>query len=325
MHDLLERLGERLTLRSGEAATPDEALAVALLPAADTLDILAMAQRVRSARATGPVRLCGIVNAKSGRCPENCAFCAQSAHHATGTPHHELLDSETLLRKAAKLKESGAQRYGIVTSGTRLSPRELDALCETALVLRREVGIALCASLGQLQGDAATRLREAGFSSYHHNLETSRSFFPAICSTHEYDDDLETIRLAATAGLRTCSGGILGMGESAAQRVELSATLGELNVDSIPLNFLNPIPGTPLGTRSTMPPMEALRAIAVFRLMHPARDIIICGGREVTFGAWQSWLFLAGANALMIGNYLTTSGRDTGDDLAMLEALGVRA
>lgn len=308
-----------------EGITVEEALAVAELPQKHALDILATAQAIRSVHKGGPAALCGIVNAKSGRCPEDCAFCAQSSHHATGSPVHALLDAETLLRRAEELRQSGAERYGIVTSGTRLTVRELDTLCEAAVRIRRETGIALCGSLGQLTPDAAACLKEAGFSSYHHNLETSRSFFPAICSTHAYDDDIATVRAARAAGLRTCSGGIFGMGETDAQRIELSATLRELDVDSIPVNLLSPIPGTPLQHRPTMPPMRALVSIAIYRLMHPARDILVCGGREATLGPWQSWIFLAGANGMMVGNYLTTTGRDMADDLAMLATLGVRA
>lgn len=308
-----------------DGITADEALLLASLPPQYALDILATAQAVRSSRRGGPARICGIVNAKSGRCPEDCAFCAQSRHHHSGSPVHPLVDEEHLVRRAGQLRASGAERYGIVTSGTRLSPRELEKICNAAHRIRREVGIALCGSFGQLTPDYATSLREAGFSSYHHNLETSRSFFPGICTTHDYDDDIETVRRARDAGLRTCCGGILGMGESDAQRIELSMTLRELAVDSIPLNFLNPIPGTRLQDRGTMPPMRALVCIALFRLMHPGRDILVCGGREATLGEWQSWIFLAGANGVMIGNYLTTTGRDMADDIAMLHTLGVHA
>lgn len=352
MHPLLERLRARLasaalpgtetpdTAAGGSHAarnpTPgisgEEALAVARLPASDSLDILSVAQVARSARKGTLATTCGIVNAKSGRCGEDCAFCAQSSHHATGAPVHALLGPDALLRHAEALARAGVRRFGIVTSGNSLSEREFDAVCHAARLLRQRVDIGLCASLGQLAappagqdggGERARRLKDAGISRYHHNLETARGFFPRICTTHRYDDDLATVREAARAGLGTCCGGILGLGETWEHRVELALTLRELDVDAIPLNFLHPVPGTRLGHRIPLPPMEALRAIAVFRLLHPERDILVCGGREITLGPWQSWVFAAGANGLMVGNYLTTTGRALADDRDMLSMLGV--
>ncbi len=301
----------------------DEALQlVTLLPEA-TLDLLTLASAVRAFFRPNATFTCGIVNAKSGRCPENCAFCAQSVHYATGAAVYPLIEEDALLRRAESLLEAGALRFGIVTSGTALHGAELDRLCQIAERITREVGIELCGSLGQLTGDRAVRLRQAGFTSYHHNLETAASYFSAICSTHAYAEDVETVRVARAAGLRVCCGGILGLGETWSQRVELAETLRELDVDSIPLNFLNPIPGTPLASRHPLPPAEALRCIALFRLLHPSRDILVCGGRPQTLGDWQSWLFLAGANGLMTGNYLTTAGSAFENDNAMLKTLGL--
>ena len=315
--NVLERLetGEKLL-------SPQEALECASFPAEDTADLLAVAGLVRSRRSPN-VFTCGIINAKSGRCPENCAFCAQSAHYTTNTPVYPLVDADTLVQRAEALAEAGALRYGIVTSGTQLNEQDLDALCLAAERIVRETGMHVCGSLGMLTPERATRLKQAGFTRYHHNLETSASHFSSICSTHAYEDDLETVRAAKRAGLRVCSGGILGLGESPAQRVELALTLEELDVDSIPLNLLNAIPGTPLATMPILSPMEALRSIALFRLLHPHRDILVCGGREHVLRQWQSWLFAAGANGLMTGNYLTTTGCAFEADNAMLAELAL--
>ena len=175
--------------------------------------------------------------------------------------------------------------------------------------------------MGLLKQDAAWRLKEAGISRYHHNLETARSFFDTICSTHDYEEDIETVRVAKDAGMRVCSGGIFGMGETWAQRVELAFTLKSLDVDSVPINFLHPIKGTRMGMRPLLPPMEALKIIALYRYIHPRKDITICGGREATLKDFQSWTFAAGANGIMVGNYLTTLGRNMEMDMEMIATM----
>ncbi|HIW79598.1 MAG TPA: biotin synthase BioB [Candidatus Bilophila faecipullorum] len=324
MYPLLVALAGRIASGVEPLLSPSEALEIASLPESATLDIVSLAGLARAARKPDAAFTCGIVNAKSGRCPENCAFCAQSAHYATNAPVYPLLGTDALLRRAEELAAAGVDRFGIVTSGTALSGRDLDALCESAARIVREVGIRLCASLGLLTPERAVRLREAGFTSYHHNLETSASHFPAICTTHDYAQDLETVRVARAAGFRVCSCGIFGLGETWEQRIELSGTLSELGVDSLPLNFLNPIPGTPLGSSPLLRPAEALRVVALMRLLHPAADVLVCGGRAVTFGAWQSWIFAAGANGVMTGNYLTTKGCAFAEDAEMLAVLGLR-
>ncbi|MCH5277555.1 MAG: biotin synthase BioB [Desulfovibrionaceae bacterium] len=288
-----------------------------------TLDLLAAARLTASATRRQPFT-CGIVNAKSGHCPENCAFCAQSARHRTGAPVYPLMETDDMLRHAEALAEAGAARFGIVTSGTALSPAELDRLCASLERLRRSVPLRLCGSLGMLTPEAARRLKEAGLSRFHHNLETAASHFSAICTTHAWADDLATLAAAHDAGLELCCGGIFGLGESLDQRVEFSLTLAELNVDCIPVNFLNPIPGTPLERQPRLTPDEALRTLAVLRLMHPQRDILVCGGRNSTLGEWDSWIFAAGANGLMTGDYLTTPGSPFERDSRMLAALGLR-
>ena len=285
-------------------------------------DIMALARIAASAAGTEPF-LCGIINAKSGRCAENCAFCAQSAHHATDSPVYPLVGRDALRAKAEELAEAGARYMGIVISGTGPSAADFDRLLDDAAHITAAVGIRLCASLGLLTEDQAVQLKQAGFTSYHHNLETARSHYPAVCGTHGFEAREETVRLARKAGLRVCSGGIFGLGESWEQRLELSGDIAELDPASIPVNFLNPIPGTPLENQKPLPPHEALAVVALLRLMHPARDIVICGGRNSTLGELDALLFSAGANGIMTGNYLTTSGSPYARDLAMLKGLGI--
>ena len=268
---------------------------------------------------------CGIVNAKSGRCQENCAFCAQSAHHRTDAPVHPLLDREEMLRRAERLSCAGADYMGMVTSGTGPDARDFDNLCEIAAAVRKLFGLKLCASLGLLDREQALRLKQAGFASYHHNLETAASFYPEICSSHPYRLRVETVRAAKAAGLRTCAGGIFGIGENWEQRIELSALLRELDVDSIPANFLTAVPGTPLEHTPPLEPGEALAILAMLRLMHPGRDIVVCGGRTACLGRYDTLIFAAGANGMMIGDYLTTRGGALAADRELLDVLGRRA
>ena len=322
MNPLIRQCHRAVLEHPGRPLSEGDALSLLELPASDTLDLLALGQMSRSLNGPSVFR-CGILNAKSGRCPENCAFCAQSAHYSTNAPVFGLATEETLLRRAEQLASAGVFRFGIVTSGSAPGDAELDELCRAARRIRGEVGIRLCASLGQLTVEQGLRLREAGFESYHHNLETAASHFSKICTTHAYEADLATLAAARGAGLRVCSGGILGLGESRKQRVELALILAGADVDSIPVNFLDPIPGTPLEPRPLLDPLEALRSVAVFRLLNPGRDILICGGRERVLGEWQNLVFAAGANGLMTGNYLSTPGCGLEDDAERLARMGL--
>jgi biotin synthase len=276
----------------------------------------------------GPERFtCGIINAKSGRCTEDCAFCAQSLYHKTNAPVYPLLAEEKLLGRASELAERGVTRMGIVVSGAGPSQEDFEHICAAARLIREEVNIELCASLGLLTLDKARQLKEAGFGSYHHNLETAHSFYPSICSTHDYQLRCDTVLRAREAGLRVCSGGIFGLGESWIQRIELAQTLKELHVDSIPVNFLMPVPGT--GMESACPPdaAEGLGILALLRLMHPQRDIVVCGGRASTLGAWDRLGMFFCANGMMVGDYLTEKGSPLERDLALdhdLTVLGRR-
>lgn len=288
-----------------------------------TMDVIALAGKIRQRSMQTGVFKCAIINAKSGMCPEDCAFCAQSAHHQTEVQTYALLDADALERTGLDMAAAGATNYSIVTSGTNLTDSEIDTVCRVAHNLKRKTDLTLCASVGLLTARSARQLKAAGIARYHHNLETARSHFETICTTHDYDDDIETIHLAQQAGLAVCSGGIFGMGENWEQRVELAFTLRALDVDSVPINFLNPISGTRLEDQPLLPPMEALKCIALYRFVHPKRDITVCGGREATLKDFQSWIFAAGANGVMVGNYLTTKGRSIDSDLEVIAAMGL--
>ncbi len=305
---------------SGEGITEPQALRVAQCTREELFDLLGLANRVRGELHGTQVKLCGIVNAKSGGCTEDCAFCAQSSHHRTDAKAFPLISKAKMLAGAKRAAKDGAKEFSIVTSGKSVNGKELAKVAD-ALGGIRKLGLSTCASLGILDADALKMLAEAGLDKYHHNLETSRSFFPHVCTTHDYEEDVQTVMFAKDAGLAVCSGGIFGLGESRRDWVELAATLRELDVDSVPLNFHNPVKGTRLADNALLPALDALRVILTFRLALPARDIVICGGREATLRDLQCLVFPAGANGLMLGDYLTTAGRDPGLDLKMLSDL----
>lgn len=307
---------------AGRALPPADALALTRTLADGLLDVMAAARTAQSLSEVRPFT-CGIVNAKSGRCQENCAFCAQSARHGTNAPTHPLLSEDELLRHAEALAQDGVNYMGIVISGASPTAGDFQALCRTAERIRRRVDIRLCASFGLLSVEQAGALRQAGFERCHHNLETSRRHYPAVCTSHGFEARVATVENAKRAGLRVCSGGIFGIGETWADRIDLAAELARLEVDSIPVNFLSPIPGTPLGDYPRPRPEEALAVVALYRLMHPRRDIVVCGGRT-GLGRYQTLLPGSGANGLMLGDYLTTKGAALADDLELLATLGVR-
>jgi len=321
----LDRITTGLIHGNRSSITDKEASYLTALTGEKLFDLMTCADKIRRRFKKDKVFTCVIVNAKSGRCGEDCAFCAQSAHHKTGVEVYPLLDEETLFRKALLAQKAGATNYSMVTSGHRISGEEMERILRVTEKILKETNLTVCSSLGALTGDMANQLRQGGITNYHHNLETARSYFHNICTTHDYDEDIQTIAEAKSSGLRVCSGGILGLGESWEQRIELAFTLKELKVDSIPINFLNPIPGTKLENQPLMKPLDALKSVAIFRMIHPERDITICGGREITLKDMQSWVFTAGANGLMTGNYLTTKGRNIETDMEMIESLGLVA
>jgi len=302
----------------------DEAIELMDCEGADFYALMARAGILRERFKGNEVFLCGILNAKSGRCSEDCAFCAQSARFATGAPEHPLVEADKMVQSAEEAIDMGAGMFSLVTSGNTIRhEREIEEISIAIEEVARRGRVGCCASLGNLSEGQLAYLKRAGLTTYHHNLETSRSFFPEVCTTHDYDLDVGTVRMALGLGLRVCCGGVFGLGESAAQRIELAVTVRDLGVHSVPLNFLDPIVGTPLEAQRDLTPVDCLRIIAVFRLMMPDRDILVCGGRERNLRDMQSWIFLAGANGMMIGDYLTTSGRDHVQDLRMINDLGL--
>lgn len=290
----------------------------------DLCDLFAAAGRVRERYRGVVVDLCSIVNAKSGACSEDCSFCAQSAHHSTGAPVYPLIEINEMTKAAEGAKKNGATRFCIVTSGRGIESRDDLEKIAQGIGRVREIGLSACATLGTLTQGQLSYLRDAGLHRYHHNIETSKDFFPRVCTTHTFEERLVVLRHAQSLGLSTCSGGILGMGETMEDRIAMAFTLRETNVDSVPVNFLMPIPGTPLANVAAIPPLEALHAIALFRLVLPEKEIRVCAGRGAALGQLHPMIFMAGADGLMIGNYLTTTGLDPADDLRMIRDLGLR-
>ena len=309
---------------SGEGIGAEDALAVLSLPQPDLWRLLDITEGVRRRFKGDGVRLCSIVNAKSGLCSEDCSFCSQSRRSKADIRKYPLIEEEEMVRAAREAKARGAREFSIVSSGLAMRNRgELERVGNAIERIRSEVGIETCVSLGTLSAEDVSYLLSRGLRSLHHNLETSRSFFPSMCTTHDYEEDVRAVREAKAAGAWVCCGGIFGIGETALDRVELAMTLRELSVDSIPVNFLNPVPGTPVEGRRELTPFDCLKIIAMMRLVHPRREIIVCGGREVNLRDLQSLMFAAGATGTMAGNYLTTAGRPAEDDIRMIRDLGL--
>ena len=286
----------------------------------DLIELFFWADKIRR-RFRGPrITLCRIISARTGGCSENCAFCAQSSHHSTALPTAQASTAE-IIAAARDALASGAHCFGIVESGRQAQDAEIDRLAPAWEYIARDGRIGCSASLGALTAGQARRLYALGVRRYNHNLESSERFYPNIVSTHPWAERLATVRHAAAAGMKVCCGGIFGLGETDEDRVDLALALRDLPVDSVPLNFLNPIPGTPLAGPVPLRPLQALKILAVFRFLLPDRTLKIAGGRESTLRELQSWIFLAGADSLMVGNYLTTRGRALADDLQLLADL----
>ena len=314
-HDLSDRV-----LAGGQLSF-DEALAVLRSPDDELLDLLAAAYRVRRRYFGNRVALYFLMNAKSGLCPEDCGYCSQSKVSEAEIPRYNLLSEPKLMDGARVAAESGAKTYCIVISARGPTEREIDAVARIVPKIKATYDLQICACLGLLTPEQARRLAECGVDKVNHNLNTSERFYPEICSTHTYRDRVETLRACRSAGMELCSGGILGMGEDDADVVRMAFELRDLGVESIPVNFLNPIDGTPLAGTQRLTPRYCLKALAMMRLVNPTSEIRIAGGREMHLGSMQA-LGLYAANSMFVGDYLTTKGQAAEADYRMIEEMG---
>ena len=285
-------------------------------------ELLDAAQAVMQRCSPKTFDTCSIINAKSGRCPEDCRWCAQSAHHRTGADEYPLLSPDRLLEAARRCKSKGIGRFSIVTSGRRLKPDEVEGICQAAEAIGKDCGIYMCLSAGLLSKDELVRLHDAGIRRYHCNLETAPSYFPSLCTTHTQEQKFRTLEAAREAGMEICSGGIIGMGETMAQRIELASVLKELGVNSVPVNILSPINGTALESQPLIPEDEILRTIAIFRLMMPYARLRFAGGRARLSEKTLMKAFRSGINAAIIGDMLTTVGAYVSTDMRRIKEAG---
>ncbi|QBD86250.1 biotin synthase BioB [Clostridium tetani] len=285
-------------------------------------DLLDAANRIRNKFNGNIVDLCSIMNAKSGRCSEDCKFCAQSEHYNTNIKKYNMINMSDALNLAKENKECGINRFSLVTSGKALVSNDFEKALKIYKEINKRVNINLCASLGILSYNQLLQLKNVGVTMYHHNLETSREYYNKICTTHSYDERIETINNAKKAGLMVCSGGIIGMGETITDRIKLAFELKSLQIQSIPINILNPVKGTPFEYTKRLEQNDILKTIAIFRFINPKSSIRLAGGRNLidNFG---KGCFRAGANATISGNYLTTSGNKINDDIEMIKSLGL--
>lgn len=282
-------------------------------------ELISKANKIREDSSLRRIELCNIMNAKSGLCSQDCGFCAQSGRYKTGVNTYSLKAKSEMFEAAQAARDMGAERFDIVTSGERLSKDELKMVSDAIAEITNKIGIKTCASLGSLKEEELILLKKAGLSRYHHNIETSPRYFQKIVTTHTFQDRVDTIRAAKRSGLEVCSGGIIGMGEEEEDRIEMALLLKELDVDSVPVNVLVPIKGTPLEGRNTLSCFEVIRTIALFRIILKDKIIKIAAGRESVLKDFQAMAFIAGANGMLIGGYLTIKGRGVSEDLKLVE------
>lgn len=289
----------------------------------DLGDLTRYADMIRDHFCGNQFDMCTIINGKSGLCSENCKFCAQSSHYNTGSKVYSLLSEEEILADAKKNADQGVMRYSIVTAGRSLSDGEVDRMCQIIRRIKEEVHISVCVSFGLLKEDQFRRLKEAGAERVHNNLEASENFFPSVCTSHSFSDKVQAIRAAQAAGLDVCSGGIMGLGESIEDRIDMALSLRDLGIESIPVNMLNPIPGTPMEKYESLDEKEMQRIIAVYRFILPKAFIRLAGGRGLMRDKGKA-CFMSGANAAISGDMLTTAGITVDKDKKLLEELDYR-
>lgn len=316
MMDRLASLKEKVL--SGSHITKEEALALAEMPLEG---LCAAANEIRQFFCGNQFDLCTIINGKSGKCSENCKYCAQSAYYHTTIDTYPLLDTETLLEQARLSQGQGVPRYSIVTSGRKLNAQEVAEACSSIRTIKDSIDISICVSFGLLEEAEFQQLKEAGAARVHNNLETSARYFPQVCTTHTQQDKIRSIEAARRAGLEVCSGGIMGLGESMEDRIDLALTLRGLQIKSVPLNMLNPIPGTPYEKNPRLTEEDMCRIVAIFRFLLPDAFIRLAGGRGLMENQGRR-CFRSGANAAITGDMLTTSGITIQRDLKALQELG---
>ncbi len=312
----VETLGNKIL--EGKMITKQEAIELYEQP---LQELCQKANEIRKQFCSNRFDICTIINGKSGRCSENCRFCAQSAYSHTNAAEYPLLPAEEIVAQAKVNDKQGVLRYSIVTSGKRLSDQEVDKMCEAVQNIKEKTGISVCISFGLLKEEQYRKLKAAGVTRVHNNLETSRKNFPNICTTHTFEDKVNAIRAAQAAGLSVCSGGIMGLGETPEDRIDMALTLRELGIKSVPVNMLNPIPGTPLGQNKKLTAEDMCRIVAVYRFILPDASIRLAGGRGLLPDKGRS-CFLSGANAAISGDMLTTAGITVETDMKLLKELG---
>lgn len=312
----VETLGNKIL--EGKMITKQEAIELYEQP---LQELCQKANEIRKQFCSNRFDICTIINGKSGRCSENCRFCAQSAYSHTNAAEYPLLPAEEIVAQAKVNDKQGVLRYSIVTSGKRLSDQEVDKMCEAVQNIKEKTGISVCISFGLLKEEQYRKLKAAGVTRVHNNLETSRKNFPNICTTHTFEDKVNAIHAAQAAGLSVCSGGIMGLGETPEDRIDMALTLRELGIKSVPVNMLNPIPGTPLGQNKKLTAEDMCRIVAVYRFILPDASIRLAGGRGLLPDKGRS-CFLSGANAAISGDMLTTAGITVETDMKLLKELG---
>ena len=320
MRKEIQKIGDKVL--EGGSVSMKEILPLLEAKGPDVLDLVAVANRVRVEFNGNEIDLCSLLSAKSGKCSEDCAFCAQSAHYQTDAPTYPLMNADQMVKEAREAQKRSTGRFCLISSGRQLNDKEFEIVLSGLDRIRKETTLDLDCSLGTLSEERAEALKKVGVTRYNHNVETAESHFHKICSTHSFKDRVKTIEVLKELGFSICCGGIIGLGESPEQRLELAFSLRQLGIDCIPFNILNPRPGTPLEHSESIPPMEIIKTISLFRLVLPKGTIKIAGGREANLRDLQSLALLAGANGLIVGNYLTTPGRNAEDDLTMIRDVG---